>query len=67
MAQPAHHHTRRHQEGQALLIRLYSATEIRDLLNGVGLEVSGIYSNGDKEPLSADSRVMLVVASKAAR
>lgn len=45
-------------------IRLYHATEIRDLLNKAGLEVRGIYG-GDLQPLSADSRVMFVIARKA--
>jgi len=44
-------------------VRLYSATEIRDLLNRAGLEVVTLSGGGGK-PLSADSRGMVVVASK---
>ena len=44
-------------------IRLYNATEIRDLLNKVGLEVQKMCGY-DGQPLSADSRGMVVVARK---
>jgi SAM-dependent methyltransferase len=44
-------------------IRLYSATEIRDLLHGAGLEVLKL-SGGGSQPLSANSRAMVVVARK---
>jgi SAM-dependent methyltransferase len=44
-------------------IRLYNTTEIRDLLNKVGLEVYKMCSY-DGQPLSADSRGMVVVARK---
>ena len=44
-------------------IRLYNATEIRDLLNGVGLEVYKMLG-GDGQPLSVSSRRMVVVARK---
>jgi SAM-dependent methyltransferase len=44
-------------------IRLYNATEIRDLLNRVGLEVYKMLG-GDDQPLSASSRRMVVVARK---
>lgn len=45
-------------------IRMYSATEIRDLLLSAGLEVQNIYGGFDSQPLSGDSRTMLVVARK---
>jgi SAM-dependent methyltransferase len=44
-------------------IRLYNATEIRDLLNRVGLEVYKMLG-GDGQPLSASSRRMVVIARK---
>jgi len=47
-------------------IRLYNATEIRDLLNRVGLEVHKMCGD-DGQPLSAHSRGMMVVARKPLR
>jgi SAM-dependent methyltransferase len=44
-------------------IRLYSATEIRDLVNRAGLRVNQIVDS-NSEPLSATSRRMVVVARK---
>ncbi len=44
-------------------IRLYNATEIRDLLHRAGLEVVRL-SGGGSQPLSANSRGMVVVARK---
>jgi SAM-dependent methyltransferase len=44
-------------------IRLYNATEIRDLLNRAGLEVHKMVGYGG-QPLSANSRGILVVARK---
>jgi SAM-dependent methyltransferase len=44
-------------------IRLYNATEIRDLLNRIGLEVYKLLG-GDDQPLSASSRRMVVIARK---
>ena len=44
-------------------IRLYNATEIRDLLNRAGLKVTKMVGYGG-QPLSADSRGMMVVARK---
>jgi SAM-dependent methyltransferase len=44
-------------------IRLYNATEIRDLLNRAGLQVRKMVGYGG-QPLSADSRGILVVAPK---
>ncbi len=45
-------------------IRLYNPTEIRDLLGRAGLEVHKM-SSYDGQPLSADSRGMVIVARKA--
>jgi SAM-dependent methyltransferase len=45
-------------------IRLYNATEIRDLLNRVGLEVYQMLGDDD-QPLSANSRRIMVIARKA--
>ncbi|MBN1220135.1 MAG: class I SAM-dependent methyltransferase [Anaerolineae bacterium] len=47
-------------------IRLYNATEIRDLLKRVCLEIHKILGNGG-QPLSADSSRMVVVARKPLR
>jgi SAM-dependent methyltransferase len=44
-------------------VRLYNATEIRDLLNRAGLEVYRILGY-DGQPLSANSRGMVIVAKK---
>jgi SAM-dependent methyltransferase len=44
-------------------IRLYNATEIRDLLNQAGLEVDKILGYSG-QPLSGDSRGMVIVARK---
>jgi SAM-dependent methyltransferase len=44
-------------------IRLYNATEIRDLLHRVGLEVYKMLG-GDDQPLSASSQRMVVIAKK---
>ena len=45
-------------------IRLYNATEIRDLLHQAGLEVYGLYGGWDGGPLSTDARRMVVIARK---
>jgi SAM-dependent methyltransferase len=44
-------------------IRLYNATEIRDLLNQVGLKVYKMLDD-DGQPLSTNSRRMMVIARK---
>jgi len=51
------------RKDKPFFVRLYNATEIRDLLNRAGLEVVTLSGGGGK-PLSADSRGMVVVASK---
>jgi SAM-dependent methyltransferase len=45
-------------------IRLYNATEIRDLLLQAGLDVHGLYGGWDGGPLSTDARRMVVIARK---
>jgi SAM-dependent methyltransferase len=45
-------------------IRLYNATEIRDLLCQAGMEVENIYSGWDFQPLSTESRRMVIIARK---
>jgi|AP95_1055475.scaffolds.fasta_scaffold87820_1 SAM-dependent methyltransferase len=45
-------------------IRLYVATEISRMLAGAGLAVQRMYGGYDGEPLSVDSRRMIVVATK---
>jgi SAM-dependent methyltransferase len=45
-------------------IRLYNPTEIRTLLNKVGLECYKMYGDWSAQPLSADSRGMVVIAKK---
>jgi SAM-dependent methyltransferase len=47
-------------------IRLYNASEMRGLLNTVGLQVHGIYGDWDGQPLSADKHRLVVVARKPA-
>jgi hypothetical protein len=44
-------------------IRLYNATEIRDLLNRIGLEDYKLLDE-NSQPLSANSRRMVVIARK---
>lgn len=45
-------------------IRLYSATEIRDLLERAGLRLQTAYAEWDATPLRADSPAMALVAQK---
>lgn len=45
-------------------IRLYNATEIRELLGRAGLAVHQVYNGWEGTPLSADSRRMVIVARK---
>ena len=45
-------------------IRLYNATEIRDLLHQAELEVYGLYGGWDGGPLAADARRLVVIARK---
>lgn len=45
-------------------IRLYSVSEMRELLKSVGLELVAIYAEWDGAPLEMDSPAMVVVASK---
>jgi SAM-dependent methyltransferase len=45
-------------------IRLYNPTEIRDLLNKVGLKIHKIYQDWDANPFTSDSRRMIIIARK---
>lgn len=45
-------------------VRLYNATEIRDLLLQAGLEVEKIYGGWDAQPLSPESRRMVIISRK---
>ena len=47
-------------------IRLYNPAEIRSLVSGAGLQVRAIYGDWDAQPLSTDSRGMVVIAEKPA-
>ena len=51
------------RKDKSFSIRLYDATEIRDLLNTVGLQVCKMCGYGG-QPLSAESRGMVIVARK---
>jgi SAM-dependent methyltransferase len=45
-------------------IRLYSVTELRDLLRAAGLELENLYGEWDGRPLQLDSPAMVVTARK---
>ena len=45
-------------------VRMYNPTEITMLLRQAGLEPAGLYGSWDAQPLSTDSRRMIVVARK---
>jgi SAM-dependent methyltransferase len=47
-------------------IRLYSVTELRDLLRAAGLELDRLYGEWDGRPLQLDSPSMVVIARKPA-
>jgi hypothetical protein len=51
------------QKDKPFSIRLYNATEIRDLLNRIGLEDYKLLDE-NSQPLSANSRRMVVIAQK---
>lgn len=46
------------------IIRLYNATEIRELLNRVGLSITKIYGDWAASPFTSDSRTIIVIAKK---
>lgn len=52
------------RKDKPFFIRLYNATEIRDLLHQAGLELEQIYSGWDAQPLSTESRRMIIIARK---
>jgi SAM-dependent methyltransferase len=43
-------------------VRLYSLTEIRDLLHQAGLEIEQVLGSWDGQPISLDSRRMIIIA-----
>lgn len=45
-------------------IRMYNATEVRDLLRLAGMELEQIYGGWDSQPLSMESRRMVIIARK---
>lgn len=45
-------------------VRLYSPTEIRDLLHEAGLEIYKMYGDWDGQPISTESRRMIIIARK---
>lgn len=45
-------------------VRLYSATEVRDLLRQAGLELEQVYGGWEGQPLSTESRRMIIIARK---
>lgn len=45
-------------------IRLYSATEVRDLLLQAGLALEQVYGGWEGQPLSTESRRMIIIARK---
>jgi SAM-dependent methyltransferase len=45
-------------------VRLYNACEARDLLRQAGLELEQIYSRWEAQPLSTESRRMVIIARK---
>ena len=49
---------------KAFSVRLYNATEIRDLLQRAGLEIQGLYAGWDLAPVTLDSRRLVVVARR---
>ena len=45
-------------------IRLYNLSEIRFLLNKVGLEIYKVYSDFNSQPFTSDSKRMVIIARK---
>lgn len=52
------------RKDKPFFIRLYNATEIRDLLHQAGMELEQIYGGWDAQPLSTESRRMIIIARK---
>ncbi|MFQ5819507.1 MAG: class I SAM-dependent methyltransferase [Candidatus Heimdallarchaeota archaeon] len=46
------------------IIRLYNATEIRELLNKVGLSITKIYGDWAATPFTSDSHTMIIITKK---
>lgn len=45
-------------------VRLYSATEIRDILSKVGMKIVKIFSYWDSKPFTSESKRMIIIAKK---
>ena len=52
------------RKDKPFFVRLYNATEIRDLLGQAGMGLERIYSGWDAQPLSTESRRMIIIARK---
>jgi SAM-dependent methyltransferase len=52
------------RKDKPFFIRMYNPNEMKDLLITAGLEPAQMYGNWESEPLSTDSRRMIVIARK---
>lgn len=52
------------RKDKPFVIRLYNATEIRELLNRVGLSITKIYGDWGAIPFTSDSRTIIIIAKK---
>ena len=52
------------RKDKPFFVRLYNPTEITGLLTGAGLQVDHIYAGWDGQPLSADSKRLIIIAKK---
>lgn len=52
------------RKDKPFVIRLYNVTEIRELLNRVGLSITKIYGDWAATPFTSDSRIMIIIAKK---
>jgi hypothetical protein len=52
------------QRDKPFSVRLYNACEARDLLRLAGLELEQIYGGWEAQPLSTESRRMIIIARK---
>ena len=52
------------RKDKPFFVRLYSPTEIKDLLRVAGLSIYGMYTDFDSKPFTSESRRMIVIARK---
>jgi hypothetical protein len=52
------------RKDKPFFIRLYNPTEIRKLLQNAGLELYRILGSWDSQPISTESRRMVIIARK---